>query len=95
MESFVPEEIKAEEEIPEGLTRILLFKTPTCPNCKAAVAMLDKAGISYESLNAEEEEDLVSKYNIKQAPTLVIVDGDEFEKHKGVSNIKGWIKAHK
>ena len=95
MESFVPEEIKAEEEIPEGLTRILLFKTPTCPNCKAAVAMLDKAGISYESLNAEEEEDLVRKYNIKQAPTLVIVDGDEFEKHKGVSNIKGWIKAHK
>ena len=76
---------------PEGSTTILLFKTPTCPNCKAAGAILDKAGVSYESLNANEEKDLVKKFGIKQAPTLVLINGDSFEKYRGVSDIKGWL----
>jgi len=72
---------------------ILLFKTPTCPNCKAAAALLDKAGIRYTALNANEEKELVEKYGIKQAPTLVLTknDGDGFEKYRGVSDIKGWL----
>jgi ribonucleoside-triphosphate reductase len=70
---------------------ILLFKTPTCPNCKAAGALLDKAGIAYTALNANEEKALVEKYGVKQAPTLVLIDGDRFEKYRGVSDIKGWL----
>ena len=80
---------------PEGSTTILLFKTPTCPNCKAAGAILDRAGVSYESLNANEERDLVKKFGIKQAPTLVLVNGDSFEKYRGVSDIKGWLMTVK
>ena len=76
---------------PEGAMTILLFKTPSCPNCKAAGAILDKAGIEYEPLNANEEKDLVAKYGIKQAPTLVLVNGESFEKYRGVSDIKGWL----
>jgi len=71
---------------------IFLFKTPTCPNCKAAGAMLDKAGVDYTVLNANEEPELVEKYGVKQAPTLVLVNGDSFEKFRGVSDIKGWLK---
>ena len=71
--------------------RILLFKTPTCPNCKAAGALLDRAGIAYTSLNANEEREQVEKYGVKQAPTLVLVEGDTFEKYRGVSDIKGWL----
>ena len=71
--------------------RAILFKTPTCPNCKAAGALLDKAGVSYTALNANEEKDLVAKYGVKQAPTLVLVEGDSFEKFRGVSDIKGWL----
>ncbi len=70
---------------------VMLFKTPTCPNCKAAMAMLDKAGVSYTVLNADEERELVMKYGIRQAPTLVVVDGDKFETFRGVSDIKGWL----
>ena len=70
--------------------RILLFKTPTCPNCKAAGAILDKAGVSYTLLNAEEEPALVRKYDIMQAPTMILVKGNGFEKYRGVSEIKGW-----
>ena len=70
---------------------ILLFKTPTCPNCKAAAALLDKAGVAYTALNANEEKELVEKFGVKQAPTLVLIKGDGFEKYRGVSDIKGWL----
>ena len=70
---------------------VILFKTATCPNCKAAAALLDKAGVSYQALNADEQPELVAKYGIKQAPTLVINDGDSFDKFRGVSDIKGWL----
>ena len=72
--------------------QVYLFKTPTCPNCKAAGALLDKAGVAYTALNANEERELVAKFGVKQAPTLVLVDADGgFEKFRGVSDIKGWL----
>ena len=69
----------------------ILFKTPTCPNCKAAMALLDRAGIAYAAVNANEEKTLVEKYGVKQAPTLVLLKGEGFEKYRGVSDIKGWL----
>ena len=71
----------------------ILFKTPTCPNCKAAMALLDKAGVVYQTLNANEEKDLVAKFGIKQAPTLVVLNDGGYEKFRGVSDIKGWLMA--
>ena len=38
---------------------------------------------------------LVKKYGIMQAPTLVMIDGDSYEKFSGVSDIRGWLnKKH-
>ena len=79
------------QEAPQASGNVFLFKTPTCPNCKAASALLDKAGVGYTSLNANEERELVEKYGVKQAPTLVIDNGEGFEKYRGVSDIKGWL----
>lgn len=70
---------------------VLLFKTPTCPNCKAAAMLLDKAQIKYTPINAEQEKELVNKYEIKQAPTLVITNNKVYSKLKGVSEIKKYI----
>ena len=74
--------------------KILLFKTPTCPNCKAAAALLDRAGVHYQTLDANEAKELVQQYEVKQAPTLVLVDGKSYTKYRGVSDIKGWIMHH-
>ena len=74
-----------------GGEEVILFKTATCPNCKAAAALLDKAGIAYTALNADEQPELVGKYGIKQAPTLIVPNGEAFEKFRGVSDIKGWL----
>ncbi|MBO6164837.1 MAG: ribonucleoside triphosphate reductase [Eubacterium sp.] len=71
---------------------IILFKTQTCPNCKIAGSLLDKAGVQYKTLDANENPDLVEKFGIMQAPTLVIASGDNYEKVLGVSDIKSWIQ---
>ncbi len=73
----------------------ILFATPTCPNCKLAAALLDKAGVPYVKMIAEEHPDLVEKYGVKQAPTLVLTNGESFEKYRGVSDIKGYLTAVK
>ena len=89
-EAKVEEAPKAQQEVPSD-AEIYLFKTPTCPNCKAASVLLDKAGIKYTALNADENKELVETFGVKQAPTLVIKNGDGFEKYRGVSDIKGWL----
>ncbi len=72
--------------------KIMLFTTKTCPNCKAAKAMLDKAGISYEVVDAEENAELSKQFAIMQAPTLVIADNEKFEKITNLSNVKKFIE---
>ena len=41
-----------------------LFTRTTCPNCRVAEKMLDKAGFAYENLTAEEHPDLCREYGI-------------------------------
>jgi len=68
-----------------------LFVTPTCPNCKLAMALLDKAGVAYDRYIAGEHVDLVNRFGVKQAPTLVRETDDGFERYKGVSEIKQYL----
>ena len=53
---------------------------------------LDKAGVAYDKLMADENPDLVAKYGVKQAPTLVVVTGDEFRAIPNLSNIKAYAE---
>ena len=73
----------------------ILFATPTCPNCKAAAMFLDKAGVPYVKMMANENPDLVAKYEIKQAPTLVVISDGKIEKHANLSNIKAFTEKVK
>ena len=70
--------------------RNILFATASCPNCKMAAMFLDKAGIPYEKLLAEENKELVEKFGIKQAPTLIHISGGKAEKIVNLSNIKAF-----
>ncbi len=73
-------------------TRLMLFTTKTCPNCRTAKAALDKAGVSYEVVDAEENADLARKYHIMQAPTLVALCGEEAEIASGIAAVKAYIE---
>ena len=71
---------------------LYLFASATCPNCKIAESLLGKAGISYSKVLAEENAELTEALGIKQAPTLVSVQGGNVEKYVSVANIKNFIK---
>lgn len=75
--------------------RRLLFTTKTCPKCRMAKMFLDQAGISYETLLAEENVELYKAYGVKEAPTLVLLRGDEATLIANPSNIKGYIDGQK
>ena len=65
-----------------------LFTTMTCPNCKLIKSLLDRAGIAYTNLLANENAELATELGIKQAPTMVVVKNGEIAKYAGVSEIK-------
>ena len=70
-----------------------LFTTKTCPNCRMAKEMLK--GEAVQIIDAEENPELVKKYGIMQAPTLVIVDGARTKKYVNASNIKKYVDTAK
>ena len=70
-----------------------LFTTATCPNCKIAVSILDKAGVIFNKLLANENVEAVNALGIKQAPTLVVVENGVANKYAGVSDIKKYLNA--
>ena len=77
-----------------ALTKPILFATPTCPNCRIAAADLDKAGFPYEKIFATEHPEMAEAYGVKQAPTLVIPDGNGgYEKVAGAGPIKAFLKV--
>ena len=73
---------------------LLLFTTKTCPNCRMACMMLDKAGIPYQKIDAEADVVLTRRHNVQQAPTLVYVHGGEATNIANASNIKAFIEEY-
>ncbi len=89
-----PQACKQEEKVSdESLNEILLFATKTCPNCKMAKMLLDKAGIHYTVIDAEENKEKTLKYKVNKAPTLIVPHDDGFDVFENASNIKGYIES--
>lgn len=66
-----------------------LFTTSTCPNCKIAKEMLE--GEEYQVIDAEKNPEMVSRYGIMQAPTLVVIQGGQMKKYVNASNIQKYV----
>lgn len=91
---------KVEKDVPETRragsdVQLTLFATKTCPNCKIAEKFLADNGVKYTKAFAEENADLVETYGIRQAPTIVAVSADGFEKYVGVSEIMRYVNSAK
>jgi len=83
-----PAETVSEAE--QKFAKPMLFTTPTCPNCPTAKAHLQRKGIEYEAVNANEAIELVERYGIQSVPTLV-ADGNVY---RGLGEVMGWINRH-
>ena len=68
--------------------KYLKFEAGWCGACKMVQPQLNKVvaeGITVEKINAEHSAELVTRYNIKNLPTVVLVDdsGKEFYRTAG------------
>ncbi len=73
--------------------KMYLFTTKTCPNCKMAKEFL--RDYHYEVIDAEENQELVGKYGIMQAPTLIVIKDNDVLKFANASSIKGFADSNR
>ena len=71
--------------------RVMLFTTKFCPNCTIAVDMLNRAGISFIKVDAGQQPELAAKYDVMQAPTLMVVEGEATTHFCGTSEIRKFV----
>lgn len=72
---------------------VYFFVTKTCPNCKMAKKFLDKSGINFKTVDAEENKMLAKELKVKQAPTVVVVNNGNIDYFTNASNIKSFSEA--
>ncbi|MBQ7235530.1 MAG: ribonucleoside triphosphate reductase [Clostridia bacterium] len=84
---------KKEEAAKPELDGPVLFTRNGCPNCKTSKIMLDKAGVKYSVINAEEEKDLTVKMGVKKAPTLLVPNGNGYDVYDNASEIRKYIES--
>ena len=92
-EGVKTETCECEEQTDKAVDGAYLFTTSTCPNCKIACSILDKAGFAYEKLLANDYAEMATSFGVKQAPTLVVVKDGIATKYSGVSDIKKMLNA--
>ena len=87
----------AADPAPADLTnaKVYLFATKTCPKCKVAVSLLEKNGIEFEKIIADENPDLTRSFGVKQAPTIVVTNGTEFAKFADITGVNEFINSKK
>ncbi len=81
------EAVQEETPVTADESNILLFATKTCPKCKVAQSLLDKAGVQYTKLYVEENEELAKDLGLRQAPTLVVGD----QQYTEVAGVKAFL----
>jgi len=86
-------ECKKESAAAVELDGPVLFTRNGCPNCKTSKMMLDKAGIKYAVINAEEDKETTLKFGVKKAPTLLVPNGNGFYAYDNASEIRKYIES--
>ncbi len=67
-----------------------LFTTKTCPNCRLAKEYLKD--IAYIPVDAQESPELVQRYKVTSAPTLIVVNGDKAQRFTNASAIRSFAE---
>lgn len=79
----------------QKLENITLFSTKTCPNCKMAKMLLDKAKIKYDVVDAEDNAEFTKVCGVTKAPTLLVPTKDGVQVYDNASEIRRYIEERK
>lgn len=76
-------------------SNLLLFTIPSCPNCPTAIKLLHDAKIPYTIIDATKHSNLVRKYFVLKAPTLIVETDYDYQTYLGVEGIIQFIQERK
>ncbi|MBQ9709050.1 MAG: hypothetical protein IJV67_00315, partial [Clostridia bacterium] len=63
------------------------------PNCKTAKMLLDKTGVVYKVIDAEEEVEVTRSYGVTNAPTLLVPNGNGYDVFDNISKVKKYTET--
>ena len=89
--SHIKKAQECEDDVKCNSKELLLFTTKTCPNCKMAKMLLDKAGIKYTVIDAEDDKEVTLKFGVSKAPTLLVPNKGKYERFDNASEINRYI----
>ena len=89
------EEKATESTVAAASARLVLVTATKCPNCAMAKRFLDSKGLAYDVVNGSEDAEFADRFEIKQAPTLLVFDenGELAGKYVNLSNVRKFIEG--
>ena len=67
------------------LDYLILFSSPSCPQCRGLKESLKKTGLEYE------ERDDYDAFNVDELPTLILMGAKKYHKHGEVKRNVGYM----
>lgn len=87
----IKEPIKVPDKQEDVQEKVLLFTTPTCPNCRLVKQLLDEHAIAYTQIDATQDNEAVNRYGVNAAPTLVTLKGAAVTKYSGIMEVSRYL----
>ena len=90
---YLEEDDIAQDVIASIGSQAILLSTKTCPNCKIAGSMLQKAGVDYRVIYAEDPEgaELAENLGLVSAPTLIVDNRGDIEVYESIEGVKKFL----
>ena len=72
---------------------IMLVTTEQCPNCVTVQTVMNEANIQYDIVDVSKYPEVVSRYSVRSAPTLIVKNGNEYNTYASESNIRAYVAS--
>jgi len=71
----------------------MLVTTAQCPNCVTVQSFMNDANIEYDIVDVSTYPEVVSRYSVRSAPTLIVKNGNNYNTYANESNIRAFVTS--
>jgi|TARA_R100000544_G_C2194341_1_gene43370 thioredoxin 1 len=80
------------------MNKIYYFSADWCGPCKVLAPTMERSGLPYQKVNVDSDQELSTKYGIRNVPTLVKVNsnGEELDRlvgNQSLEQLKIWYNG--